>query len=192
MNFDDLNKASELQLGLAAESLEMNLQPLANAVDLLELGEEGQPELRLLDDADEELQYRLIVVDVSLIVKGVHEIVEEPYEPKEGLPCHSDITVLRHVHEDGQQHFQQNGVAAASAYHLHELKPQKLACSVSASSERGEDHLKNDLESLVVSLPLQPLFPVPLPLLVLLQKTLKAWRAQAEMGEPDRRVHGFL
>ena len=135
MDFDDLDKASELQLGLAAESLEVNLQPLANAVDLLELGEERQSQLRLLDDADEELQNCLIVVDVFLIVEGVHEIVEEPYEPKEGLPCHSDITVLRHVHEDGQQHFQQNGVATASADHLHELQSQKFARSVFASSE---------------------------------------------------------
>ena len=172
MDFDDLDKASELQLGLAAESLEVNLQPLANAVDLLELGEEGQSQLRLLDDADEELQNCLIVVDVFLIVEGVHEIVEEPYEPEECLPCHGDITVLRHVHEDGQQHFQQNGVATASADHLHELQPQKFARSVFASSERGEDHLENDLKSLIVSLPLHPLFPVALPLLVLLQKTL--------------------
>ena len=55
VNLDDFDKASQLQLGLTAESLEMDLQPLADAVDLLELGEEGQSELRLLNDADEEL-----------------------------------------------------------------------------------------------------------------------------------------
>lgn len=100
----------------------MDLQPFANAIDLLELGEEGQPKLRLLDDTDKKLEHCFVIVNIFLVVEGVHKIVEQINEAEEGLSCHCDIAVLCHIHEDREQYIQQDGVTAAPANHFHKLQ----------------------------------------------------------------------
>lgn len=150
VDLDHLDQASKLQLWLTAESLEVDLQPFADTVDLLELREEGQPQLRLLDDPDEELEHCLVVVNVFFAVEGVYKVVEEPNEAEKSLSGHSDITVLSHAHKDGDQHPEQNGVTAAPPNHLQQFQPQQLAGSILAAPHTGEDHLQNNLESLVI------------------------------------------
>jgi hypothetical protein len=77
----------QLQFGLPVVSLVVHLQPLADAVDFLELREEDHAQFGLLDNADEEFEDGLEVVDVLLVGEGISEVVEGIEKGQEGLPC---------------------------------------------------------------------------------------------------------
>jgi hypothetical protein len=73
----DFDEFVELQLRLAIKSLIVDLKPLTDAIDFLEMGEKYKSQFRLLDDSDEELENGFEVVDLLFAGEGVSKNIKD-------------------------------------------------------------------------------------------------------------------
>lgn len=153
----------------------MELQPLADLVDLGESLEDNPSQLGGVDVSNKDLDEDIIIGDVFFRVEGVNEQIEQVQKRIEGESGNHWVRVIHNGNQTRENRLQSVNITWLAGDHHDQLDPYQFGGTVFAPSDAGEDDFDgHDVLVVVGAVIVQSILSQVLWLFTILQHILKS------------------